>query len=352
MRREPEAMDGLRGLAALGFALGLWLALTPLGGAAARLGLTADFILLASGFICARAHGAALARGEGVGRFLVSRVMRFLPLNAAVLGLLLLAATLSGPIGAEQGRAFFASLALIEVLVPGAEGWAPGGWLMAAEAQLSALFAAFCLLGLFSGWMGRAALLILAFGAIGARAALPLPPFEDQAARVFAAFMLGALLHAPLASERGRKALRRLKGKLGGRAGGALELWALSSALSFLALAPPGLAPFAPLAFAPALLLSLTRKGAAARALCRPAPQALGRAVWPLVMAPALLAQPAAAFVAAGGERAALALLFATPAAMLLILALAAIFRRYVEAPTQAAMWAWLDRALPAPARR
>lgn len=343
-RREPEAMDGARGFAALGFALGLWLSLTPLAGIAARLDLFADFILLAAGFICARAHGPALSRHEGVARFLLSRVMRFLPLNAAVLSGLLLIATVSGRgVSPEEGRGFFASLAFIDILTPGVDGWTPAGWVMAAEVQLSALFAAFCLLGLFSGAMGRAAIFVAVLAAMVSRGEGD--PYADLLARVFAAFMLGALAQGVMASR--SEALRRVKA----RAGTGLEFWAVGSGLSFLALAPEAADAAAPAALLPALLFLMKRPGALARALRGKAPQALGRMTWPLMMAPALLLHPAAEFAASGGARAEAALLFATPAYLLALLALAVIARRWIEAPTQTAMWAWLDRTLPVRSR-
>lgn len=338
MGGRAEALDGLRGLAALAFAAS---GLFALGGAASawRLGLGADLLLLLAGFTAARAHRPALEAGRGAARFILSRVMRVMPLNAAILAALLLFATLAalvetgrGPdFGAAEARAFFASLALVQILAPGVEGWNPAAWVLAAELQGSALLALLCLTGVTARAPGRAAVLALVLLAVGARMAGGLAPSADLLARAFAAFFAGALLHALLASAGATEALRRAKR----RAGTALECWAAAALLGFAALAPEAAAPLAPLAAFGPVFVFLKRGGALSAALEGRAAQALGRRGAALATAHPLL------FPAAG--------LIGPLGALALALALADLLWRKVEAPTRRAMWAWLDRRLPAP---
>ncbi len=336
--RRTEALDGIRGLAALAFAISGVLALGG-HGFAWRFGLGADVLILFAGFVTARAHRPALEAGLGYSRFLISRIVRVAPLNAAIVAALLCFATVGAVIatgrgpdfGAADAEGFVATLALVQLLVPGAEAWSPAGWLLSAELLGSLLLAALCRLGVTTQAPGRLALFALILLAVGARLGAGLTPTEDLAARAFADFFSGVLLHALLVSERARAALKRAKT----RAGTALEVWAALALLGFAALAPETTALLAPLAAMGPLFVFLRRGGRLSELLESWAAQVLGRRATSLAVCHPL-AFPAYGALGALGV-------------LVIALALANAIWREVEWPTQRAMWAWLDRRLPEP---
>ncbi|MEM7522509.1 MAG: acyltransferase [Pseudomonadota bacterium] len=350
--RRKEQLDALRGLAALGFALGSWLSYSIWADirAVGNLSLLADFVLVVAGFVVARAHRDQLTASRRVGRYLFARIGRLFPLHAACLAAFLavdfMIIAAYGDPRAGGVADFLATLSLIHVFLDGAVVWNAPSWIIAVELHMSVLFAGLCMLGMMTRPLGRAAALILVGVALYARLSpsVAVSPVADLLLRGWVAYMLGAMLFSFVAIERVRKFMRRLKKKRGAL----FEAMALIQIPIFVIYAPAWLAPAAPIVCWFCLLVFVRRTSSVASLLSNSATQRLGDLSYAILLTHSLLIHPAAGLAASlGPDAAAAAVTVGTPIYLIALIVLAEVALRLVETPTRKAMWTWADRAFP-----
>lgn len=353
--RRKEPLDGLRGLAALGVAIGSWAAYSIWGDAAfaRNLSLLADFVLIIAGFIVARAHRDQLAASRRVGRFLFARTGRIFPLHAACLALFLatdlVVTFLNGRIHDGDAGDYLSTLFLTQIFLQPDTVWNAPSWIVAVELYMSYLFAALCIAGVMARPVGRAALVGAVVVATACRLAYfgELTPTIDLLLRGGTAFLLGALLHSFVVDDEVTRCIRRFKK----RAGGWLELWALVSVGAFIAYAPPDWAPYAPFVFWYCLMIFVRKICATAEILITAPLQRLGDLSYSILLTHALLIHPLSSLQVAIGDLAPAVVTVLLPAYLILLIALAEIAFRAIELPTRRAMWSWADHAFPSAER-
>lgn len=126
-RARLEALDGLRGIAAL--AVVLWhvhlYALIGVKPFATHAYLAVDLFFMISGFILAHAYGERLERGHGLGIFLKARLTRLYPLYALGAGLGFIAFLMAKPVEAQGIGAL--GFVLLSLLASAFLPWVFGG---------------------------------------------------------------------------------------------------------------------------------------------------------------------------------------------------------------------------------
>lgn len=203
-------LDGMRGLAAFAVIVD-HVPSDPLMAVLPGRYLAVDFFFVLSGFVLARAYGAALAQPGGVGRFLKLRLIRFYPMYLLGLGIgfaITLLATLRGwndlslsifPVSAIAGLMFLPSPATLDapndVLFP----FDPPAWTLLFELIANIAWAFVAVL-----FRGRARIIILVLFAIWAAIAVYYAPARGSGwqwnhlntglARVFFSFFAGVAI--------------------------------------------------------------------------------------------------------------------------------------------------------------
>ncbi|MEM7545446.1 MAG: acyltransferase family protein [Pseudomonadota bacterium] len=351
-RRAREPLDALRGIAALGLALGSWLMLTIWRDVQfiGNLHLLADFVIVIAGFIVARAHSEALTDHRRIGRFAISRIVRFAPLHVAGIAAFLLidsiARLISGAGLLDDLAVFAANLLFMQIFMHPDYGWNPLAWIVAAELFMSVMFAFACTAGAMARRLSRLVLwgLVCAIILVRMFDLVSLSPVADLLLRMTAAFFAGALVFGAISSERISTGMKRLKKNYGGL----VEAWVLLSTLGFVWMSTGNLGAVAPWVFAICLIVFLRRKAAFAYFLSGPLLQRFGDLSYPIIMVHFVLVYPAAFLTLNYGfDLLAVPLTLLTPLYLLLVLALSELAVQFIEYPTRRAMWAWLDRAFP-----
>ena len=182
MNRDMAALDALKGLSALAFALAAWSAFTPWAEAPGfeRFHLFIDFFFVASGFVLAGVYRGRIASLADLGAFAALRFARLYPIHLfyllpliAVEGIKLAQGALGdpSPVFADanlsvEGLAAHLTLTQAFGLVDN-PGWNEAAWYIAAEFWVACLFALACLAGLMDTATGRAGLFIAMLFAAG-----------------------------------------------------------------------------------------------------------------------------------------------------------------------------------------
>ena len=344
--RRMEPLDALRGIAAIGLAIGSWAAFSSWAeyDFIRNLQLSADFILVVAGFIVSRAHRDQLAESHRVGRYLFARFGRHFPLHAGALALVLLVDVVVRQVG--DPKDFLSSLLLLHPFAPGASAWNPAAWVVAAELWMSFLFAGVCMLGVMTTHLGRIATFLVVAGFVSIRMSYGAEALGvvDLALRGAAAFLLGALLQSFVALRGVTIALRKTKKAIGT----GLEIYGVASILAFFVLAPPELAPIAPFVFASCLFIFLRLKCIVSEVLDAAWPQKLGELSYAIVLTHLILVAPLRdyALVAPANKVDAVALVGA-PLFIMVVIGLARCAHLVFDKPTRSAMSAWAERVFP-----
>lgn len=234
--------------------------------------LLVDFFFILSGFVIAASYGARLAQGFPMGRFLLLRAWRVLPLHYFVLAVMLvLQVALFAPVLNEPHAwwEFWRSLFLLDAFRPHTGNWfAPVSWSLAVEMVLYVLAAA-----LFGRGRPGIVITVLLAGAAAVFlwAGYNPPVFGSLLQRGVLGFALGVGAYA-------------IHSRLAGQPFGAgiltlAEAVILAAILGVLAFVPISRASVLAVdaVFLPAVLIFARDGGAVSRALQAPALVTLGR---------------------------------------------------------------------------
>ncbi len=354
--RLKEPVDALRGVAALGVATASWVGVTIWHDRwfAVNLLALADFILVIAGFIVARAHAVALRERRQIGRFTLSRLVRFMPLHLVCLALVLtVEMAVRGLVGQplpEDVFGFLSSLLLMQLFVPQGLGWNAPAWIIAAELHMSILLAVLCAAGALATRRRRLVCLVILGGIVTCRIVLAgqIPPIADLLMRSVAAFMSGALVFFAINDHRISVGLRQLKKVWGG----VVEAAVLAGSVLFVLIVPAPFDATAPGVFSCCLIVFLRRRAAFAVLLGQPLLQRFGNLSYPILLLHMALVTPFVILTEVlGRDHVAVPATLLTPVYFILLLWLSEQAVTYVEFPTRRAMWAWLDRRFPAQGR-
>jgi peptidoglycan/LPS O-acetylase OafA/YrhL len=352
IRRVKEPLDALRGVAALGVALGSWIGVTIWQDTrfAANLLVLADFVLVIAGFIVARAHAAALVEMREVGRFALSRVVRFAPLHVTCLGLYVIADTVGRVVVGQPVPndlvGFLSSLLLLQLFIAEGLHWNNPAWIIAAEMQMSMLFAGLCMLGIMATRTRRLVVLGVVCSLVLVRVvyAEHLLPQADIVLRSAAAFLSGAQVFFAISAEPISVGLRKLKKHFGGTA----EALFLAFSVFFVFVTPDPFHALAPGVFSCCLIVFLRRRAAFAIMLEQPLMQRFGDQSYPILLLHMVLVLPVLALTNQfGRDIVAMPATILTPVYFLLLMWLSGLAVNYIEFPTRRAMWSWLDKTFP-----
>jgi len=184
MLRNLDALDALRGVAALSIAFYAWSEFTVWSDSAVigQFYLFVDFFFVFTGFLIADVYRDHIKDYASLGKFAILRLARLYPIHlffliplAGVEVMKLFYAALGAPQAGEAAFAaehlsivgLFANVTLTQAFgLLETPGWNEPSWYAATEFWVSMLFALACLLGLMRSVLGRTALALVAIGAL------------------------------------------------------------------------------------------------------------------------------------------------------------------------------------------
>lgn len=376
MLRNLDALDALKGVAALALAFYAWSGFTIWSGSAVigQFYLFVDFFFVFTGFLIAEVYRDQLISRADLGKFAILRLARLYPIHlfflvplAGIELMKLFYAALGAP---QTGDAAFAAehLSLIGLLANltftqafgllDNPGWNEPSWYAATEFWVSLLFALACLTGLMRHAIGRAALAAVAASAL---AWMLLEPgtmkLENGGAfaRGVYSFGVGVAAHSLLRMDRIARRLAEIRRRFAGM----IEAPSLVLVAVFIAHSDGAVSFAAPFVFSILIFVFADGRGAVSRRLRSGFFRMLGKFSYSIYMSHFLFVLPMRGVIEARGtEDISAVATFAVGLFITLTIVFGVITERLVEAPTRDAIRRWLDgrswagRALRQPRHR
>ena len=282
MKRNLDALDALKGVAALAIAFYAWSGFTIWAGSAfvGQFYLFIDFFFVFTGFLLAEVYRDNLATKGDLGRFAVLRLARLYPIHLFFILLLAgieLMKLIYAALGAEQvgSPAFGAEHLSLEGLAANLTltqafgwvanpGWNEPSWYVAIEFWVSLAFAGLCLIGAMRSAIGRSVLGVAVIASLIWMVATTTDLGEAHPLiRGVYAFGVGAAAHSVLRMPR----LDRMIAAFRGRFGGLLEVTALVLVCLYLNGSQGGSSFAAPIVFAALIFVFADGRGAVSNML-------------------------------------------------------------------------------------
>lgn len=376
MLRNLDALDALKGVAALALAFYAWSGFTIWSGSAVigQFYLFVDFFFVFTGFLIAEVYRDQLISRADLGKFAILRLARLYPIHlfflvplAGIELMKLFYAALGAP---QTGDAAFAAehLSLIGLLANltftqafgllDNPGWNEPSWYAATEFWVSLLFALACLTGLMRHAIGRTALAAVAASAL---AWMLLEPgtmkLENGGAfaRGVYSFGVGVAAHSLLRMDRIARRLAEIRRRFAGM----IEAPSLVLVAVFIAHSDGAVSFAAPFVFSILIFVFADGRGAVSRRLRSGFFRMLGKFSYSIYMSHFLFVLPMRGVIEARGtEDISAVATFAVGLFITLTIVFGVITERLVEAPTRDAIRRWLDgrswagRALRQPRHR
>lgn len=359
MKRNLDALDALKGVAALAIAFYAWSGFTIWAGSAfvGQFYLFIDFFFVFTGFLLAEVYRDSLATKGDLGRFAVLRLARLypihlffiLPLAGIELMKLIYSAFGAEQIGAPAFGAEHLSLAGLaaNLTLTQAFGWVatPGwnepSWYVAIEFWVSLVFAGLCLIGVMRSAIGRSVLGLAVIASLIWMVATTADLGEAHPLiRGVYAFGVGVAAHSVLCMPR----LDRMIAAFRGRFGGLLEIVALGLVCLYLSGSQGGSSFAAPIVFAARIFVFADGRGAISNMLRGGVFRVVGKFSYSIYMSHFLFIMPMRNIVeAASGDSAVVVASYFVGVYLSLTLIFGIITERLVEQPTRSAVRQWLN---------
>ncbi len=376
MLRNLDALDALKGVAALALAFHAWSGFTIWSGSAVigQFYLFVDFFFVFTGFLIAEVYRDQVNSRADLGKFAILRLARLYPIHlfflvplAGIELMKLFYAALGAP---QTGDAAFAAehLSLIGLLANltftqafgllDNPGWNEPSWYAATEFWVSLLFALACLTGLMRHAIGRAALAAVAASALAWMLQEPgTMKLENGGAfaRGVYSFGVGVAAHSLLRMDRIARRLAEIRRRFAGM----IEAPSLVLVAVFIAHSDGAVSFAAPFVFSILIFVFADGRGAVSRRLRSGFFRMLGKFSYSIYMSHFLFVLPMRGVIEARGtEDISAVATFAVGLFITLTIVFGVITERLVEAPTRDAIRRWLDgrswagRALRQPRHR
>lgn len=376
MLRNLDALDALKGVAAVALAFYAWSDFTIWAGSAVigQFYLFVDFFFVFTGFLIAEVYRDQVKSRADLGKFAILRLARLYPIHLFFLvplaGIEMMKLFYGGPGAPQAGEVAFAAehLSLVGLTANltftqafgllDNPGWNEPSWYAATEFWVSLLFALACLAGLMRTIAGRAG---LAAVAIAALAWMLMDPetlkLENGGAfaRGVYSFGVGVAVHSLLRIDRIARRLADIRRRFAGL----IEAPSLFLVAIFIAHSD-GVASFAaPVVFTVLIFVFADGRGAVSRSLRSGIFRMLGKFSYSIYMSHFLFILPMRGVIETnGGENITVIATFAVGLFIALTIVFGIITERLVEAPTRDAIRCWLngrswaDNALRQPRHR
>lgn len=361
MLRNLDALDALKGVAAVALAFYAWSGFTIWSGSAVvgQFYLFVDFFFVFTGFLIAEVYRDQMQSRADLGKFAILRLARLYPIHlfflvplAGIELMKLFYAALGAP---QAGEAAFVAdhLSLVGLAANltftqafgllDNPGWNEPSWYAATEFWVSILFAIACLFGLMRHAAGRAVLAAVAIGALAWMLAEPgTMKLENGGAfaRGVYGFGVGVAAHSILRIDR----IARWLAEIRRRFAGFIEAPSLVLVAIFIAHSD-GVASFAaPVVFTVLIFVFADGRGAISRRLRGGFFRMLGKFSYSIYMSHFLFILPMRGMIETGGGKdVTIIATFAVGLFIALTIVFGIITERLVEAPTRDAIRRWLD---------
>ncbi len=361
MLRNLDALDALKGVAALALAFHAWSGFTIWSGSAVigQFYLFVDFFFVFTGFLIAEVYRDQVNSRADLGKFAILRLARLYPIHlfflvplAGIELMKMFYATLGAP---QAGEAAFAAdhLSLIGLMANltftqafgllDHPGWNEPSWYAATEFWVSLLFALACLAGLMRHAVGRATLAAVTVGALAWMLMEPGVMKLDNGgafARGIYSFGVGVAAHSLLRIDR----VTRRMAEIRRRFAGLIEAPSLVLVAIFIAHSDGAVSFAAPVVFTILIFVFADGRGAVSRRLRSGVFRVLGKFSYSIYMSHFLFILPMRGVIESSGvEDVTLIATFAVGLFISLTIVFGIITERLVEAPTRDAIRRWLD---------
>lgn len=361
MKRNLDALDALKGVAALAIAFYAWSGFTAWAGSPviAQFHLFVDFFFVFTGFLLAEVYRDQIKRVADIGKFAILRLARLYPIHLFFLlplaGIELMK-IFYGAMGAPQGgdAAFSAEHLSLAGLIANltltqafglleTPGWNEPSWYVAVEFWVSLAFAGLCLIGAMRSAIGR----MMIWGCVIAALCwmiFVVGGMDAQNGGAFArgvySFGVGVAAQSLIRMESFERPLAAFRGRFSGL----IEGPALILVAIFIANSQGAVAFAAPLVFAALIFVFVDGRGFVSRTLRTGVFKTLGKFSYSIYMSHFLFILPMRGiFEANGGDEAVRVATMGVGLFLAFTFAFGIITERLVEEPTRDAIRKWLD---------
>lgn len=361
MLRNLDALDALKGIAALALAFHAWSSFTIWSDSAVigQFYLFVDFFFVFTGFLIAEVYRDQVNSRADLGKFAILRLARLYPIHLFFLvplaGIELMKLFYAGLGASQTGEAAFAAehLSLVGLAANltftqafgllDNPGWNEPSWYAATEFWVSLLFAVACLAGLMRHAVGRATLAAVAVAALAWMLSDPgTMKLENGGAfaRGVYSFGVGVAAHSVLRMD----SIARRLAEIRRRFAGFIEAPSLVLVAIFIANSDGVVSFAAPIVFSALIFVFADGRGAVSRKLRSGVFRMLGKFSYSIYMSHFLFILPMRGVIEASGAKdVSLIATFAVGLFIALTIVFGIITERLVEAPTRDAIRHWLD---------
>lgn len=361
MLRNLDALDALRGIAALMIAFYAWSEFTVWSGSAVigQFYLFVDFFFVFTGFLIADVYRDHIKTRADLGKFAILRLARLYPIHLFFLiplaGVELMKAFYAAVGAPQAGEAAFAAEHLSSIgLVANVTltqafglletpGWNEPSWYAATEFWVSIVFAIACLLGLMRSVIGRFSLALATAATVAWMLSDPgVMKLENGGAfaRGVYGFGVGVAVHCILRIDQVARKLAEIRRAYAGL----LEAPSLILVAFFIANSQGLISFAAPFVFGALIIIFADGRGAISRHLRSGVFRVIGKFSYSIYMSHFLFIWPMRGVVEAhGGPEVVIIASYFVGLYLSLTIVFGIISDRLVEAPTRDAIRRWLD---------